>query len=292
MRNRLPHVFTVDLEEYFQVSALGVPHEEWDALPSRVERSTDRLLEELARFDVRATFFCLGWLAEKKPHLIRRIVDAGHEIASHGHRHYRLTTLDPEGFRAEVRRSKRVIEDVVGRPVHGHRAPSFSLVPGAEWAFDVLIEEGYKYDSSLFPIRRFRYGYPSASPVPHLIRRPAGTLLELPMATTTWGGVRLPAAGGAYLRLFPFALVRRAFEEHTRNGETAVFYMHPWELDPDQPRLRGSFLARLRHYGGLEKTLPRMRALLDVYRFTSVERGFPLTSLGRDGADSASPRVA
>jgi polysaccharide deacetylase family protein (PEP-CTERM system associated) len=282
LASKRAHVFTVDLEEYFQVSAFGVPVDQWDSHPSRVEASADLLLEELSKYSVHATFFTLGWIARRHSSLLRRIAEAGHEVASHGFAHQRVTALAPEQFRHDVRESKRIIEDVIGRPVRGHRAPSFSVIPGVEWALDVLIEEGYVYDSSLFPIRRVGYGYPGATPVPHLIRRDRGTLLELPMATTTWGGLRLPAAGGAYLRILPFGLTHKAFREHTRDGECAVFYMHPWELDLDQPRLPVSPFARFRHYGGLRKTLPRLRKLLDDFRFTSIERRFEFDSLGRD----------
>jgi polysaccharide deacetylase family protein (PEP-CTERM system associated) len=281
IKNRA-HVFTVDLEEYFQVSAFGIHPDRWDDLPSRVERSADILLEELDRHSVQATFFTLGWLAKKKPRLVRRVAEAGHEVASHGFSHRRVTDLTPAEFRREVRDSKTVIEDITGRPVYGHRAPSFSIVPGVEWSLDVLLEEGYQYDSSLFPIRRVGYGYPSAAPIPHLIRRARGTLLELPPATTTFGGVRLPAAGGAYLRLLPLRMIQRAFREYTRDGECAVFYMHPWELDPEQPRLRVSLQARLRHYTGLERTLPRLRRMLAEFRFTSIEQRFDFNSLGQD----------
>jgi polysaccharide deacetylase family protein (PEP-CTERM system associated) len=169
-----------------------------------------------------------------------------------------------------------VLEQVSGTPVAGFRAPSFSIVPGAEWAFDVLIEEGYRYDSSIFPIRRPGYGYPGAPTTPYEIRRAAGTLLELPMATTTIAGLRLPAAGGGYLRQLPYRLTQRAFDEHVARGESAMFYIHPWEIDPDQPRLSVPLLSRLRHYQGLERTLPRLERLLARYRFTSVARRYPL----------------
>ena len=189
------HIFTVDVEEYFQVGAFDrvLRREDWDAQPSRLEHSVGILLELLARHQANATFFTLSWVAERHPFLMRRIADAGHEIASHGHWHRRVNTLTPDEFREDVRVSKAILEEHSGAPVWGFRAPNFSITPGTEWAFDILIEEGFRYDSSLFPINRPGYGYPKAPPVPHLIHRPAGTLTELPLATTQWRGVRFPA---------------------------------------------------------------------------------------------------
>lgn len=282
------HLFTVDVEEYFQVSAFAkhVARPDWETLPSRVEHGTRTILGELDRCAVFGTFFVLGWVAERNPSLIRAIADAGHEIASHGYWHRRLSEMSKEAFREDVRRSKAILEDLTGRPVHGHRAPSFSIVPGCEWAFDVLVEEGYAYDSSLFPIQRADYGYPNAHPRPHLIRRAGGELLELPMATVSLAGLRLPAAGGAYLRLLPFSLIRQAFLEHGRDGQPGVFYLHPWELDPDQPRMSVPPLTRLRHYGGISKTLAKLRRLLSEFSFTSIERRFELRQPDRSGQNT------
>jgi polysaccharide deacetylase family protein (PEP-CTERM system associated) len=273
-----PHIFSVDLEEYFQVLAFeqAVPRSAWESMPSRVDASLNRLLDLLARFDAVATFFAVGWLAERKPGLVRRVVEQGHEIASHSWWHRRVTALSPAELREDVRRCRATLEQAAGRAVLGFRAPSFSIVPGTEWAFDVLIEEGYRYDSSIFPIRRPGYGYPGAPTVPYEIRRQAGTLMELPMATTTFLGVRLPAAGGGYLRQLPYRLIRRAFDEHSGRGESAMLYVHPWEIDPEQPRLAVSLVSRIRHYNGLEKTLPRLERLLSRFRFTSVERRYRL----------------
>lgn len=266
------HLFTVDLEEYFQVGAFEhkVDRNAWHAYPSRLEYTVELLLDLLARHGARATFFTLGWIADRHPGTVRRIAAAGHEVASHGYWHQRVDSLTPAQFRDDVRAAKTVIEDACGAPVHGYRAPNFSIRPGCEWAFDVLIQEGYRYDSSLFPIRRPGYGYPHAPPLPHLVHRPVGTICELPLATTMWRGVRVPAAGGAYLRHLPFALVRRCLEEHDADGIPAVFYIHPWELDPQQPRLRVSLPARLRHYAGLRRTQPRLERLLEEFHFTSV----------------------
>lgn len=266
------HIFTVDVEEYFQVGAFDrvVQRKDWDSHPSRLEQSLGILLELLARHDATATFFTLGWIAERHPFLMRRIVDAGHEIASHGHLHRRVDTLTPAEFRDDIRVSKSILENLSGTTVWGFRAPNFSISPGTEWAFDILLEEGFRYDSSLFPIRRPGYGYPNAPPIPHLIHRAAGTLTELPLATTEWRGIRIPAAGGAYLRHLPFRLIRRAFREHDENGVPGMFYIHPWELDPDQPRIAVPWHTRMRHYSGLRRTRPLLERLLGEFRFRSV----------------------
>ena len=281
------HFFTVDVEEYFQVRALEsvVSPDEWLSRPSRVARSIDALLACLDRHGVRGTFFVLGWLAEHRPEVVRAIAEAGHEIASHGFRHERVTALNPETFREDLRSSKRVLEDLIGKVVLGYRAPSFSIVPGCEWAFDVLIEEEYRYDSSIFPIRRPGYGYPSAPRVPHVIRRSCGAIAEFPLATTRFLGYPIPAAGGGYLRQFPVAVIRRAFREASERGEPATFYIHPWEIDPGQPRLPVSALNRVRHYRGLAGALARIENLLEEFSFGTIASYLPrldgaVTALG------------
>jgi polysaccharide deacetylase family protein (PEP-CTERM system associated) len=268
------HLFTVDVEEYFQVSAFDsiLTRAEWNTQPSRIDVSVDAILSVLAAFDTVGTFFVLGWIADRYPALVRRIAEQGHEIASHGWWHRKITDMSPEAFRADVRDSKQCLEDICGTAVRGFRAPSFSLVPGTEWAFDVLLEEGYLYDSSVFPIRRPGYGYPNAPREPHVIERSDGVLLEFPLTTTSILGARIPAAGGGYLRHFPLGVIRRAFREHASRGAAGMFYIHPWELDPEQPRLKVSPLTRLRHYSGLHRTASAIEQLLREFRFTSVER--------------------
>ena len=276
--NAVEHIFTVDVEEYFQVAAFErvVRRSEWASYPSRIERTVDLTLELLARHDTIGTFFTLGWIADRYPLVVRRIHDAGHEIASHGYWHRRVDTLSQEEFREDVRASKAVIEGTCGAAVLGFRAPNFSIKPGGEWAFDILLEEGYRYDSSLFPIRRPGYGYPHAPTVPHMIHRSGGSLCELPLATTAWRGMRVPAAGGAYLRHFPYSVTRRAFHEFGSSDIPATFYVHPWELDPEQPRLDVPWYTRLRHYGGLARTAPRIERLLSEFRFTTAARSLKL----------------
>jgi polysaccharide deacetylase family protein (PEP-CTERM system associated) len=266
------HFFTVDVEEYFQVRALEsvVSRGEWLSRPSRVADSVDALIAVLERRQTRGTFFVLGWLAQHRPEVVLAIARAGHEIASHGFWHERVTTLNRAAFREDVRSSKLALEDLLGTPVVGYRAPNFSIIPGGEWAFDILLEEGYVYDSSLFPIRRRGYGYPAARRGPHLIQRPAGRLAEFPLATTNIFGYPLPAAGGGYLRQFPFSVIRRAFREATDRSEPTTFYIHPWEIDPGQPRLPVSNLNRVRHYRGLENALPRIERILEEFRFAPI----------------------
>lgn len=279
------HVFSVDVEEYFQVHAFEahVSANEWDSLPSRVEANTDAILEILDRHDFLATFFVLGWIADKHPKLVKRLADDGHEIASHGWSHKRLTQLTPDEVREELRSSKAILEDISGQEVVGFRAPGFSLTPGVEWVFDLLIEEGYRYDSSLFPIRRPEYGYPGIVPTPHLIAREGGTLLELPLTTAQWQGMRVPAAGGGYFRQLPYEVTRRALNQSAARGLPGMFYLHPWELDEGQPRLDVPLLTRVRHYGGLSRVRPRLERLFEEFRFTSVVRRFELREAGLQG---------
>ena len=271
------HFFTVDVEEYFHVKALEsvVRRDEWMSRPSRVGRGIDALLASLERHGTRGTFFVLGWLAKHRPEVVLAIAAAGHEVGSHGFWHERVTTLSRDAFRDDVRSSKEALEDLVGAAVVGYRAPNFSIIPGCEWAFDVLLEEGYRYDSSLFPIRRRGYGYPGAERVPHLIKRQHGHLAEFPLATTSVLTYPVPAAGGGYLRQFPYAVIRRAFLEATSRCEPATFYIHPWEVDPGQPRLPVSSLNRIRHYRGLDGALARCERLLEEFKFGTIASYLP-----------------
>ena len=248
--------------------------ESWDRRESRVEASVDQLLGLLEQHGATATFFVLGWTAERHRDLVRGIAAGGHEIASHGHDHRRVTELTAAEFRESVRRSKHTLEEITGSEVIGFRAPSFSIVKGTEWALDILVEQGYKYDSSLFPVRRNRYGYANGKRGPHWLNRPGGRLLELPPTTLRRLGQNLPAAGGAYFRLFPYGVTRRAFQDAELDGVLGTFYVHPWEVDPDQPRLPVSPFTRVRHYGGLGRTLPRLDRLLSEFGFTSIATTF------------------
>lgn len=247
-----------------------VSRSDWESLPSRVVVQTRHLLELLASHNARGTFFVLGWVAERFPDLVREIAGLGHEIASHGWDHARVTELTPESFGDSVRRTRQVLESITGTAVVGYRAPSFSIVPGREWALDVLLQEGYGYDSSLFPISRRGYGYPGAGRDPYWIKCPSGTLIEMPPATLRRFGLNLPAAGGGYLRLLPLGLMRAAIDSTARRNAPATLYIHPWELDPAQPRIDVSWKTKVRHYGGLERTTERLACLLSAYRFRPI----------------------
>lgn len=266
------HHFTVDVEEYFQVSALEpyAPRDQWDHLPRRLEVGLRLLLDLLSEHDALGTFFVLGWVAERAPRLVREIVERGHEVASHGSDHRRVTTISREEFRESVRSSKRVLEDVTGKEVHGYRAPSFSIIRGGEWALDILVQEKYRYDSSLFPVRRRGYGFVGGGRDPYRLTLPSGTLDEVPPATVNVGRAVFPAAGGAYFRHLPYILVHSALAAAERRGVPGTFYIHPWELDPGQPKLAVPLLTRMRHYGGLTRTVPRLRRLLSSFRFQPI----------------------
>jgi polysaccharide deacetylase family protein (PEP-CTERM system associated) len=264
------HHFTVDVEEYFQVAAFDpyIPRMLWDGFESRVARSVDRLLALLSDHEAGATFFVLGWVAERQPALVRAIAGAGHEVASHGWDHRRVGEQTPFEFRESVRRTKQLLEHLTGAPVMGFRAPSFSIVRGREWALDILIEEGYRYDSSLFPVRRPGYGYVNGRADPHCLDRPAGRLIEIPPAVLRRCGVTMPAGGGAYFRILPYALTRAALRDCERRGVPATFYIHPWELDAEQPRFDVPLVTRLRHYSRLGGVGSRLTRLLREFSFS------------------------
>jgi len=283
------NVMSVDVEDYFHVSVFDgiVPRSQWDDMESRVVANTDRLLDIFDEFGTRSTFFVLGWVAERHPELVRRIASRGHEIASHGYAHRLVYDQTPVAFREDVRRAKRLLEDAGGRAVGGYRAPSYSITPRSLWALDVLIEEGYWYDASIFPIRHDRYGIPVSARHPYPIARPAGTVMEAPGSTVRVGPMNLPVAGGGYFRILPYGWTRWGIARLNQlERRPAIFYIHPWEIDPDQPRLAAGSLGRFRHYRNLAKTEERLRLLLGDFRFG------PLQNLVRDCATQASGPVA
>jgi polysaccharide deacetylase family protein (PEP-CTERM system associated) len=274
-RHVIANAFTIDVEDYFQVSALApyIPRDQWDQKPCRVERNVDLILQLLDEADARATFFTLGWIAERYPQLVRRITDNGHEVASHGYQHERATELDRRAFLADIQLAKAVLEDVAGAAVSGYRAPSFSINDANDWAFDCLAEAGYRYSSSIYPIRHDHYGMPDAPRFPY---RSRDGLLEVPITTTRFMSRNWPAGGGGYFRLMPYAmskwLIRRVNEV---DGQSAIFYFHPWELDPGQPRVPGiDAKTRFRHYVNLHRTEDRLRQLLRDFRWDRVDRVF------------------
>jgi polysaccharide deacetylase family protein (PEP-CTERM system associated) len=261
---------TIDVEDYFHVSVFDgiLPRHQWDSFESRVCGNTSRLLDVFGEFDLRATFFVLGWVAERHPTLVRRIRDAGHEIASHGYEHRLVYDQTPIAFRNDVRKAKRQLEDASGVPVLGYRAPSYSITPRSLWALDILIEEGHAYDASIFPVKHDRYGIPSSSRHPYVVERAAGRLVEVPGSTTRFGSVNLPIGGGGYFRILPYHWTRWGISRVNRTeNRPTVFYLHPWEIDPQQPRFKTGALSRFRHYRNLHTTEHKLRTLLREFSF-------------------------
>ena len=273
----LMNALTVDVEDYFQVSAMA-PHiarDSWDAQPCRVERNVQRLLALFAQHQAHATFFTLGWIAERYPQLVRDIVAGGHELASHGYGHLRASEQSRPDFTQDVQRAKALLEDIGGRPVRGYRAPSFSIGHTNPWAFDVLLEAGHSYSSSVYPVRHDHYGMPDAPRFPYAARP---GLIEIPITTTRVMGRNLPAGGGGYFRLAPYKLSRWALRRvNTIDRRPAIFYMHPWEIDPGQPRVAGANLkTRFRHYVNLARTESRLGHLLHDFKWGRVDEVFDL----------------
>ncbi len=246
----------------------------WDQFESRVERNTHRIMELLAVRGMRATFFVLGWVAERYPALVRDIADGGHEVASHGYAHQLVTSQTPAEFREDVRRAKGILEGILGRPVYGYRAPSFTITRETLWALPVLVEEGYCYDSSVFPVLHDRYGLPSANPHVHQLLTDSGLLWEVPPSTVNVLGLRVPIAGGGYFRLYPYSLLRSFLRKLEGEGVPLVMYLHPWELDPEQPRMEGPLLSRFRHYLNLHRAEARLRSLLEDFAFAPIREVF------------------
>lgn len=267
------NALTVDVEDYFHVSAFTnfVRRSDWDGLESRVCRNTERLLDIFDEAEVRGTFFVLGWVAERFPALVGRIHDAGHEVASHSFEHGLVYDTTPEAFRQDLRRASAAIADACGVKVCGFRAPSYSITKSSLWALDILIDEGYTFDSSIYPIRHDRYGIPDWTRQVHQIERAEGTIWELPGSTVRYSGVNLPMGGGGYFRLLPYEWTRRGIRTLNRSERRpAIFYLHPWEIDPGQPRINAGRLSRLRHYYNLDETEVRLRRLLKEFRFGTI----------------------
>jgi polysaccharide deacetylase family protein (PEP-CTERM system associated) len=265
---------TVDVEDYFHVSALAnsIDRSNWDQMEYRAEASTRRLLDLFEESNIHATFFVLGWVARRSPELIREIARRGHEVASHGMSHKLVYNQTPEEFSRETYESKALLEDLIGVPVLGYRASTYSITRRSLWALDILSEAGFTYDSSIFPIRHDLYGIPDAPQVPSLIATPKGaSIVEFPMSTAPMFGMRVPVSGGGYFRLLPYWLTRAGLRK--LNGELQrpfIFYLHPWEVDPDQPRVRTSWKSRLRHYTNLNRCEVRLRRLIGEFRFGRV----------------------
>jgi polysaccharide deacetylase family protein (PEP-CTERM system associated) len=272
------NAMTIDVEDYYHVSVFDgvIPRSDWARLECRVLDNTSRLLDLFAEFGVRATFFVLGWVAERHPALVARIATAGHEVASHGYGHRLVYDQTPAAFREDVRKAKTILENAAQAPVLGYRAPSYSIVPQSLWALDVLIEEGYAYDSSIFPIRHDRYGIPVSGRHPYLIERSSGSIIEAPASTTRLGPLNLPVAGGGYFRLLPYQWTKWGITRvNQREQKPAIFYLHPWEIDPQQPRLPCGLLSRVRHYRNLGQTETRLRMLLADFAWGPMKAVLP-----------------
>lgn len=271
----LVNALTIDVEDYFQVSAFApyIQRADWDARECRVERNVGRILDMLAAQNTQATFFTLGWIAQRYPQLVRRIADEGHEVASHGYGHERVSDLTPEAFGHDIRTAKHLLEDIAGVAVTGYRAPSFSIGQGNLWALDVLQQEGYRYSSSIYPIKHDHYGMPGAPRFAHRIRE---DLIEVPPTTLRMFNRNLPSSGGGYFRLFPYALSRWMLRQVNQNDQQpAIFYFHPWEIDAAQPRVAGiDVRTRFRHYVNIPRMEQRLQRLLQDFQWGRMDHIF------------------
>jgi len=268
----MKHALSFDVEEFFQVANLraNFPMEQWDGVPTRLDIGMDAVLGALARHRAQATFFFLGWVAERRPDLVRRCLAEGHEIASHGYEHRFLDELGPAGLDEDLARTERALVAAGAPRPTGFRASTFTLTRKTWWAFDVLVQRGYVYDSSVHPVRHPTYGVPDFEPGISTVRTAGGSLVEFPVATLPCLGRNLPVGGGGYFRLLPLALTRRALRALERRDRPAALYLHPWEFDPEQPRQKTSAFKRFRHYLNLARTLPRLEALMGEFRFTTM----------------------
>lgn len=270
-KERPVHCLSFDVEEHFQVSAFWseARRQQWDKYESRVENNTRKLVELLARQDTKATFFVLGWVAERYPGLVKMLAGQGHEIASHGYGHELVTNQSPEQFRHDVRRAKSILEDLTGSPVLGYRAPSFSITAKSQWALSILVEEGYRYDSSIYDRFQRSKSASGSKGIAHLSMA-AGKIWEISPSTLNLWGFQVPVAGGGYFRLFPYATSKTLLQTLEKQGVNLVIYLHPWEIDPEQPRMDGSWLSQFRHYLNLHKMEKRLTALVGDFQFGSI----------------------
>lgn len=284
------NAMTVDVEDYMHVSAFSnvIKREDWDQHELRVERNTHRLLDMFDLHSARATFFVLGWVAQRCPALIREIAARGHEVASHGMTHELVYNQTPELFREETRTSKAILEELVQAPISGYRAASYSITNRSLWALDILVELGFKYDSSIFPVRHDRYGIPNGRTMPYVHETENGQrIVEFPLTTKDILGYRLPVSGGGYFRIFPYGVTRAALRSINRREQRPfIFYLHPWEIDPEQPRIAASRLSRFRHYTNLSRCEQRLGGLLSEFHFGTVrdslaQQGFVLEPMHR-----------
>lgn len=293
MRNAM----TVDVEDYFHVSAFEnvIERSSWEHRESRVKANTHCLLELFEKNNIHATFFVLGWVAERYADLVREIVHHGHEVACHGYSHRLVYQQTSQEFQAETKRAKDIIEDQIQKPVIGYRAASYSITQNSLWALDILADLGFRYDSSIFPVHHDRYGIPASPRWPYELKTLQGhSLVEFPLTTAKLAKFKLPVAGGGYFRLYPYQLSRWAFKRiNDYDQQPFIFYLHPWEIDPDQPRIKASMLSRFRHYNNLRRCYSRLEQLLLDFSFATVsevlmDHGF--LSEGRPAANSTAVR--
>ena len=269
------NALTIDVEDYFHVAALKsqIPVTSWSSRDCRVEQNTDLLLQIFEDKHVTATFFVLGWVAEHYPQVVEAIAKQGHEVASHGYSHQLVYNQTPEVFREETLKSKKILEDISQQPVRGYRAASYSITNKSLWAIDALVEAGFEYDSSIFPVRHDLYGIPDFPKKPHIYKGSCkGEIVEFPISSLRIGNYQLPIAGGGYFRLFPYWFSRFGLNRINQQGDAFMFYLHPWEVDPGQPRVKGvGWKSRFRHYNNLDKCQIRLEKLIEAFNFTSME---------------------
>ena len=293
---QMTHVLSVDVEDYFQVEAFAgsVQRESWGLWPSRVVANTQRVLDLFARYNAKATFFFVGWVAARFPHLVREVQSHGHELACHSYWHRTVYSLTPDEFRKDTRQAKRTIEDATGTPIAGYRAPSWSITKSCLWALDILAEEGFTYDSSIYPIRHDLYGVPGAQRFPYTHDCANGLKLrEFPPATLRFLGANFPAAGGGYLRIFPSAFTELAFRTFEKKyGERVVVYLHPWELDPEQPRINGPVKSRVRHYTNLKHMHAKLNTVLSRHKFQPFKDVMAAEAQENESSHSSSSRTS
>jgi polysaccharide deacetylase family protein (PEP-CTERM system associated) len=273
MPNNIRNILTVDVEDYFMVSAFSniIKTDAWDRYSSRVERNTMHVLDILARYDAKGTFFILGWIAERYPQIVKEIDRRGHEIGCHSYYHKLVYEMSIEDFKEDTEKAKAILENVIGKEVCGYRAPSYSITKKSFWAMEVLRESGFLFDSSIFPVVHDRYGYPEFSRFPKVVETASGKILEIPMSTFRVWDKNIPVGGGGYLRLFPISLTEWAIRKvNEEEKEAAIVYFHPWEIDSGQPRINGSRLSRFRHYVTIERTENRIEHLLRTFSFGSI----------------------
>ncbi len=276
MQKKIINAMSVDVEDYFQVSAFEpyINKSDWDNLEHRVEKNTHRILDLFSEHNTKATFFTLGWVAERYPSLVKRIVNEGHELACHGYEHIRVTEQTPEQFRLDINRTKKILEDLGGQEVTGYRAASYSINTQNLWAHDILVDEGFKYSSSIYPVKHDLYGIPDA---PRFCYKPIKNtdFLEIPITTVSIGGKNIPCGGGGFFRFYPYSFSKWAFGKINKGEQSAIFYCHPWEIDPEQPRQQNlSLKTRFRHYLNLHKMEQRIGYLLTDFHWDTMEKVF------------------